>query len=86
MSRYWYVYDGSGDEGVIGSYILPTTPIDPDNCAGGTSLCLIYAPAGGLHPSVVSSSLQSYFGPAKINQTFGPNAAGQKAFVYTRPS
>ena len=93
MSRYWYFYDGTGDEYDPGNYTRQ--PFNPIECNQGQISCAIYA-----HPSslterlrplgqdlVDNSALKNYILAAKIISGGLPSypvPPSNKPFVYFR--
>lgn len=83
MARQWYTYTGvPGGEKIVGNYAVST--FDIGYCAGGTNLCVIFAPAGGAVPSFISQNIKNYIAAGKASLTYFPNGLDQKPYIYMR--
>jgi hypothetical protein len=83
MARAWYAYVGSGDPQLASNYSFSgVTP----GCINGSTICAIYAPAGGPAPTApLSGNLRRYIAAGLATGVSQPQFPGTpKPFVYLK--
>ena len=84
MARSWYAYIGVGDPTLASSYSF-AAGVAP-GCLNGSTICAIYAPAGGVTPTgPLSSNLRKYISAGLITNISQPQDSGRfKQYVYLK--
>lgn len=83
--RYWYYYDGSGDQRDPYNYMRLN--IDPSICPGGTDKCAVYACPNPVNPNIPQTFSENLLAYCIIARTIGTHYPlfPNKPFVYTKP-
>jgi hypothetical protein len=88
MSRYWYFYDGTGDDTDPVNYLR--RPSGPSSLCptGGKTSCAIYSEPNSIDPTkptALSTNLLAYLVQSKNLSSPQPSFPA-KPYVYSRPS
>ena len=84
MARFWYSYDTVNDPYLTTSYRKQSSR---PGCLNGQAICSIYAPAGALFPSILSTNIRQYITDGLANNVAAPaTPPGAKFYVYLKNS